>query len=128
MAHVGINVLDLERSIDFYQKAFGMREVFRMHPKSELDMILCFLSDERESTMLVLAWYGERDVPYELGENNVHLAFVADDFEASYEKHKDMGIVCIEEKKKDIYYVEDPDGYQIAVVPDKYHPIYFVNK
>ena len=58
MAHVGINVLDLERSIDFYQKAFGMREVFRMHPKSELDMILCFLSDERESTMLVLAWYG----------------------------------------------------------------------
>lgn len=128
MAHVGINVLDLERSVKFYTEAFELHEVFRMHAKSELDMILCFLSDEHESTMLVLTWYGERDIPYELGENNVHIAFVADDFEASYTKHKEMGIVCIEETKKDIYYVEDPDGYQIAIVPEKYHPVYFAKQ
>ena len=45
LAHIGINVLDLSRSVEFYTKAFDMHEVFRMHPKSELDMILCFLSD-----------------------------------------------------------------------------------
>lgn len=125
MAHVGINVLDLARSVDFYTNAFGLREVFRMHPKSELNMRLCFLSDERESTMLVLVWYGERNIPYELGENNAHLAFVADDFEKSFEKHKQMGIVSIEELDKDIYYVEDPDGYEIAIVPESYHPTFF---
>lgn len=125
MAHVGINVLNLERSIQFYQEAFGMHEVFRMHAKSDLDMILCFLSDLQESAMVVLVWCRERQIPYELGENNIHLAFVADNFEESYEKHKKMGIVCIEERKKDIYYVEDPDGYQIAIVPEQYHPMFF---
>jgi lactoylglutathione lyase len=128
LAHIGINVLDLSRSVEFYTKAFDMHEVFRMHPKSELDMILCFLSDEGDTTEIALTWYGERDIPYELGENDVHLVFVVDDFKASYEKHKKMGIVCIEELKKDIYYVEDPDGYQIAIVPDRYHPTFFTRR
>lgn len=91
-------------------------------------MILCFLSDEGDTTEIALTWYGERDIPYELGENDVHLVFVVDDFKASYEKHKKMGIVCIEELKKDIYYVEDPDGYQIAIVPDRYHPTFFTRR
>lgn len=73
LAHIGINVLDLSRSVEFYTKAFDMHEVFRMHPKSELDMILCFLSDEGDTTEIALTWYGERDIPYELGENDVHL-------------------------------------------------------
>lgn len=47
---------------------------------------------------------------------------MTDDFEGSYQRHKAMGIVCIEELQKDIYYVEDPDGYEIAVVPAKFHP------
>lgn len=128
MAHIGINVLDLNRSIKFYNNVFGMREVFRMHPKSELDMILCFLCNESNETMLTLTWYGERTFPYELGENDVHLAFVTDDFEESYKRHAEMGIVCISEMQKSIYYVEDPDGYQIAVVPEKFHPIFFTSK
>ena len=52
----------------------------------------------------------------------MHIALVTDDFEGSYQRHKAMGIVCIEELQKDIYYVEDPDGYEIAVVPAKFHP------
>lgn len=72
--------------------------------------------------MITLAWYGERKTPYELGENNVHIALVTDDFEGSYQRRKAMGIVCIEKLQKDIYYVEDPDGYEIAVVPAKFHP------
>ena len=72
--------------------------------------------------MITLVWYGEHKTPYEPGENNVHIALVTDDFEGSYQRHKAMGIVCIEELQKDIYYVEDPDGYEIAVVPAKFHP------
>ena len=121
-AHMGINVLDLDRSIAFYDRAFGFKEVFRMHPKSNLDMVLCFLSDGHNGTMITLVWIGDRKTPYELGENNVHIGLVTDDFEASYRKHKEMGIVCIEEFQKSIYYVEDPDGYEIAIVPANYHP------
>ena len=72
--------------------------------------------------MITLVWYGERKTPCELGENNVHIALVTDDFEGSCQRRKAMGIVCIEELQKDIYYVEDPDGYEIAVVPAKFHP------
>ena len=122
IAHIGINVLDLDRSVKFYEDVFGMKEVFRMHPKSALDMVLCFLSDRHGGAMITLVWYGERKTPYELGENNVHTALVTDDFEGSYQRHKAMGIVCIEELQKDIYYVKDPDGYEIAVVPAKFHP------
>lgn len=127
-AHMWINVLDLDRSIRFYEDTFGMKEVFRMHPKSTLDMILCFLSDGHSGAMITLVWYGERKFPYELGENNVHICLVTDDFEASYKKHKEMGIVCIEELKKNIYYVEDPDGYEIAVVPENFHPTFAENQ
>ncbi len=122
IGHIGINVLDLDRSAKFYSEVFGMKEVFRMHPKSTLDMILCFMSDEHNGTMISLVWYGERKSPYEQGENNVHIAFVTDDFEGSYRRHKELGLVSIEELQKDIYYVEDPDGYEIAVVPAKFHP------
>lgn len=125
MAHVGINVMDLERSINFYKEAFGMTEVFRMHPKSSLNMVFSFLSDEHNRTMLNLISCAERTIPYEMGENNTHIAFVSDDFLASYEKHKAMGIICIEELEKSIYYVEDPDGYQLAIIPQVYHPTYF---
>lgn len=87
-AHAGLNVLDLERSIEFYEKAFGFKEVFRMHPKSTLDMVLSFLSSGQSGTMIALAWYGERNEPYDMGENNVHLCLVADDFSDSYKRHK----------------------------------------
>ena len=127
IAHIGLNVLDLEKSVRFYRDAFDMREVFRMYPKSDLDMILCFLSDESGSCMLALSWFGERKEPYELGENNNNIAIVTDDFEASYARHREMGIVCMEGIEKRIYYVEDPDGYQIAVVPEKFHPSFFVS-
>ena len=47
----------------FYEDVFGMKEVFRMHPKSALDMVLCFLSDRHGGAMITLVWYGERKTP-----------------------------------------------------------------
>ena len=127
MAHIGINVLDLERSVAFYRDAFGMKEIFRMHAKSKLNMVLCFLSDECCGTMLTLVWCEEKKSPYDLGDNNIHINFTTDDFEGSYHRHKEMGIVCIEELNKHIYYVEDPDGYEIALVPEQCHPTFFLS-
>lgn len=70
-----LHAVDLDRSVKFYEDVFGMKEVFRMHPKSAPDMVLCFLSDRHGGAMITLVWYGERKTPYELGgEQRAHRA------------------------------------------------------
>jgi lactoylglutathione lyase len=56
---------------------------------------------------------------YNLGENEFHLAFAADDFEAAYQKHKKMGCICYENPKMGVYFITDPDGYWLEIVPAK---------
>ena len=54
-----------------------------------------------------------------MGECEFHLAFTADDFQAMYEKHKAMGCICCENPAMGIYFISDPDGYWIEIVPAK---------
>lgn len=54
-----------------------------------------------------------------MGECEFHLAFTADDFQAMYEKHKAMGCICFENPAMGIYFISDPDGYWIEIVPAK---------
>lgn len=57
------------------------------------------------------------DRPYDLGDNEIHLAFEADDFDAAFARHKEMGCVCFENPKMGIYFISDPDGYWLEIVP-----------
>ncbi|MGI6116800.1 MAG: VOC family protein [Bilifractor sp.] len=125
LAHIGLNVVNLERSIKFYEEAFGLHEIFRMRPKSDLDITLCFMGDDRCGCLITLILYGQHDEkePFDVGEDNIGLNFITDDFEASLKKHREMGIVTMESTNGRIYYVQDPDGYEISVVPEKFHPI-----
>ena len=47
------------------------------------------------------------------------LALVVDDFEAARKRHKDMGCLCYENSKMGIYFIEDPDGYWVEILPEK---------
>lgn len=68
--------------------------------------------------MLELTWLKDFDKPaYDLGDNETHLAFVAEDFDAAYALHKEMGAICFENTAMGIYFIEDPDGYWIEIVP-----------
>jgi lactoylglutathione lyase len=118
MAHTNINVLDLEKSLTFYQKALGLKEVKR-HKAADGGFELVFISDGTSSYQLELTWLRDKDTPYELGDNETHIAFVVDDYDAAFALHGEMGCICYENKDMGIYFIEDPDGYWLEIIPAK---------
>jgi lactoylglutathione lyase len=115
-AHNNINVLDLERSLAFYREALGLAEVRRFAPEDG-SFILVFLGDGVTGQKLELTWLRGRQDPYDLGDNEVHIAFRVDDFDAAYKRHKEMGVVCYENTAMGIYFIADPDGYWLEILP-----------
>jgi lactoylglutathione lyase len=116
--HNNINVLDLEKSVAFYKEALGFEEV-RRKVADDGSFILVFLGDGATGHKLELTWLRDWERPYNLGDNEFHLAVVVDDFDAAYEHHKKMGCICYENKKMGIYFINDPDEYWIEIVPTR---------
>lgn len=117
--HFNINVLDLQRSIAFYEKALGLKEHHRKEA-SDGSFILVYLADEQENFLLELTWLRDRQEAYELGDNESHLCFrVAGDYDAVRAYHKEMGCVCFENEAMGLYFINDPDDYWIEVLPMK---------
>lgn len=117
-AHNNINVFDLEKSLAFYNEALGLKEARRKEPEDK-SFILSYLGDGKTGHLLELTWLRDRTVPYNLGDNEIHLAFETDDMEAAHEKHEKMGCICYENKKMGIYFISDPDGYWLEIVPKR---------
>jgi lactoylglutathione lyase len=117
--HNSINVKDLEESLNFYRDALGLIETRRVEP-ADKGFVLVFLGDAKTPHKLELTWLRERAGAYDLGDNEFHLAFVADDFEAAFAHHKKMGCVCYENPAMGIYFIEDPDGYWLEILPQKH--------
>ena len=117
--HFNFNVLDLDRSLAFYKQALDLTPV-REKEAEDKSFKLVYLADAANSPFqLELTWLRDRTEPYNLGECEFHLAFTADDFQATYEKHKAMGCICFENPAMGIYFISDPDGYWIEIVPAK---------
>ena len=117
-AHYNYNVMDLEKSIRFYQEALGLKEV-RRKEAADGSFILVYLGDGATGFQLELTWLRDRTEPYNLGECEFHLAFRTDEYEKLYAKHKEMGCICFENPAMGIYFIADPDGYWIEIVPEK---------
>jgi lactoylglutathione lyase len=117
-AHNNINVFDLEKSLKFYEEALGLKEVRRNIP-ADNSFIIVYLSDNESDHLLELTWLRDWDRPYELGDNEIHLAFVVDNYDAAYQKHKEMDCICYENPGMGIYFIADPDGYWLEVIPAK---------
>ena len=114
--HNNINVFDLEKSIDFYQKALGLT-ITREKEAEDGSFKLVFLGDNTTSHLLELTWLRDMDRPYNLGDNEIHLAMRSDDMEASLAFHKEMNCVCYENMDMGVYFIDDPDGYWIEICP-----------
>ena len=106
-AHNNLNVADLSASVAFYEKALGLREV-RRHTAEGFTLV--YLGDGVTPHQLELTCLNDHPQPYDLGENEIHLAFVVDDFEAAHAMHKEMGCICFENAAMGIYFISDPDG------------------
>jgi len=116
--HNNINVKDLEKSVAFYKNALGLVEI-RRKEAADKSFILAFLGDEKTGHKLELTWLRDRTEPYNLGDNEFHLAMVVDDYAAAFERHKKMGWVCFENPAMGIYFIEDPDGYWVEIIPER---------
>ncbi|MBO5724469.1 MAG: VOC family protein [Lentisphaeria bacterium] len=116
MIHNNFNVLDLEKSLAFYREAFDMYEVRRIEKES---FIIVYLEDGNSVYQLELTFLRDRTEPYDLGESEFHLAFEVDDYAAAHARHEKMGIICYENPEMGIYFVTDPDGYWLEVLPGK---------
>ena len=116
--HFNFNVLDLERSLDFYRRALELEPV-REKTAADGSFKLVFLGDGETGFTLELTWLRDRTQPYDLGEQEFHLALLTDRYDELYARHKQMGCVCFENPAMGIYFIEDPDGYWIEIVPVK---------
>lgn len=116
--HFNFNVFDLERSLRFYDEALGLKPV-REKNAADGSYRLVYLGDGKTDFTLELTWLRDRDTPYDLGEQEFHLAFVADDIEKAHAKHEALGCICFENPKMGIYFLEDPDGYWIEIIPPR---------
>ena len=116
MIHENYNVTDLDASIAFYGKALGLHEV-RRKTAADGSFIIAFLSNDASDFELELTWLRDHPQRYDLGECEFHLAFRAEDFDAAHALHKEMGCICYENEAMGIYFITDPDGYWLEIIP-----------
>ncbi len=116
--HYNINVLDLDKSLTFYKNALGLSEV-RRKEATDGSFTLVYLSDESKTFFLELTWLKDRTTPYDLGDEEFHLALTAEDYEKAYKLHKEMDCICYENKDMGIYFINDPDKYWIEIIPPR---------
>ncbi len=118
MVHENYNVFDMEKSLAFYEKALGLTEKRRIDAKDG-SFTIVYVGNDTTDFLLELTWLKDRQEPYDLGDNEFHLAFRTADFEKAHALHKDMGCICYENEQMGIYFIEDPDGYWLEIVPDR---------
>lgn len=116
MIHNNINVSDLTQSIAFYEQALGLQEVRRVNGDG---FILVYLGDRQGSHQLELTELADHPQKYDLGENEFHLAFETEDFAGALARHREMDCVCFENPQMGIYFIADPDGYWLEILPKK---------
>ena len=116
--HFNFNVLDLEKSLAFYDKALGLKPV-REKCASDGSFKLVFLGDGASNFLLELTYLVDRKEAYNLGEGEFHLAFDVEDISKAHKLHEEMGCICFENPGMGVYFIEDPDGYWIEIIPKK---------
>jgi len=118
MIHENYNVLDLNRSLDFYQKALGLTER-RRKTAPDGSFVIVYVANDEADFELELTWLRDHTSPYDIGEEEFHLAFRTDQFEEAHALHEKMGCICFENPAMGIYFIKDPDGYWLEIIPDR---------
>lgn len=116
--HFNINVVDLQKSIEFYKKNL-MINIYRekIDPKGNYHIV--YLTDDDKKVFIELTWIKSKVGKYNLGDNEIHLAFETDDFDNAYKMHKENGVIIYENPEMGIYFIGDPDGYWVEIIRKK---------
>ena len=116
MVHENYNVSDLDRSLRFYKEALGLEEVRR---NTTENFTIVFVKNANSDFELELTWLKDFDRDYNLGDCEFHLAFRTQEFDEAHKLHEEMGCICFENPDMGIYFIKDPDGYWLEILPDK---------
>ena len=119
--HSMIRVLDEEKSVTFYNQAFGLDIAERIDFET---FTLVYLRNTEADFEVELTVNKGRTEPYNLGDGYGHLAVAVDDLDAEYARFKQHGLKAgnLVDFKNDgvqiarFFFVEDPDGYKIEVL------------
>ena len=117
--HNNINVIDLEKSMKFYNDALNLVEDSRI-VSEDGSFLIVYLKPEAGTNLIELTWIKDWDRPYNLGDNEFHMAFKVDEFEKAKQLHQEMGIIVYENHEMGIYFISDPDGYWIEILPNNF--------
>ena len=115
MVHENHHVRDLSRSLAFYRRALGLEEC-RRKTAPDGSFIIVYVVGQG-SFELELTWLRDHPQPYDLGEQEFHLAFRVDDYAAAHALHEKMGCICFENPAMGLYFIQDPDGYWLEILP-----------
>ena len=118
MVHENYNVKDLDVSLKFYEEALGLTERRRM-VSEDGSFIIVYVGNETTPFELELTWLKDHPQAYDIGEEEFHLAFHVDDYEGAHALHEKMGCICFENTSMGIYFIQDPDGYWLEIIPEK---------
>lgn len=115
--HFNINVRDLERSIAFYKEALGLTPCGEIEgPEGSFKIV--YLKNEESDFKLELTWLANHPEAYDLGECEFHICLrIKEDYDQVRAFHKEMGCVCFENEEMGLYFIADPDGYWIEILP-----------
>jgi len=116
--HFNFNVHDMEKSLDFYRNIIGLK-VLRENNNTEKGFRIVFLGDGVSEFSLELTWLRDHTEPYDLGEQEYHLAFITENYQDTYERFDKLGLICYDNKEMGIFFIEDPDGYWLEIVPKR---------
>ena len=116
--HFNFNVSNLDASLKFYAEALDLHEV-RRKEAADGSYTIVFLGDGKTDFRLELTALRDHPQKYDLGECEFHLALQAEDYEAAHAKHEKMGCICFENPSMGIYFISDPDGYWLEIIPSR---------
>jgi lactoylglutathione lyase len=116
--HHCIHVMDKEASIAFYEKALGLK-VLRESGPDDGSWTNTFIGNETTAFELELTWNRGFDGEYENAGKDVHIAFRVPDFDEAYRLHSEMGCIARENKAMGLYFITDPDGQWIEILPEE---------
>lgn len=119
--HTMIRVLDLEKSVDFYGKAFELKSADRFDFD---DFTLVYLRNDENDFEIELTLNKDRDEPYSHGDGYGHVAVCVDDIHQEHKRFAKLGFgpTDVTEFHRDgslmarFFFVQDPDGYKIEVL------------
>lgn len=114
--HRCAHVLDREKTVRFYELGLGFHVVRQIGP-ADGSWTNTFMVNDSSPFELELTWNRGRTEPYDNGGKDTHIAFEVDDFAAYHDLHKKMHVIDHENPAMGLYFIADPEGQLIEILP-----------